>query len=383
MQIQSTRPLPRQVRVNAYIDGKSEHIEALKLNAVDRLERAQAASSGDMQTVIDGDRHTFQGDALRFTALGLAPAAVAAGLGWAASGSIGALVGGAVGLAVFTAPAGFFLHRALKAPQWPAESRLTVGQPTAESTPVSQPGVERLRNLVDSGTAPDSRQVLFLSGHGDREVLAHMPLDDMSRAMRGSQMDVTILDACLQGQLEVMARLAPWAGLVLASPHKIKARGFDLEAVLQPAHLKAETPREMAIKMASECNSTTPSFAVIDTALLKSELLPALDTLGHELSHQLRQPGGRESITKALKGSLSTDGLVSRRVDLGSFLENLKETDLEALALARETFRRSVPYTKNEHSLSFHLSAGRDDQMLPSGWRTFLRELNVGFKPLF
>ncbi len=199
---------PVRVAVSAYIDGKSETIESMKLDAVDRLEKAQEASQGLMQVTLDGQRHSRAKDLALFTGLGLLPTVAAVGLGGHFGGVVGACVGGAVGLAVCTLPSTHFLGRALKAPQWKTDSRLALGG-EASPSPVSEPGPERLRSLVQQNREqhPEARQVLFLSGHGDIDQVAHMPWNELSQSMEKTPVDVTILDACLTSQLEVMSHL--------------------------------------------------------------------------------------------------------------------------------------------------------------------------------
>lgn len=384
MRIASTVKKPI-VSVSAYIDAKATHIESLKLNAVDRLEKATDTSDGALDVVLDGQRHSLAKDAALFAGLGLAPAALATWAGWGLHGATGALVGGAIGLAAFAAPAGFFLSRSLKAPQWKTETRWHIGHSSEPSPGVAGP--QRLNSLVAQGaeTNPQAKQVLFLSGHGDRTTLASMKLDEIATAMKDSSIDITVLDACLQGQLEVMTRLAPWAGLVLASPHKIKARGLELEELLKPQILAQESSLETACQMAREAKSTTPSFAVVDTAQFKERLLPSLDSLGRKLAESWSDSSVSEGVKSALAAAVGTDGLFSRRVDMGSFLKELDKREIlpEQTSRALESFKSTVPFQKNEHSMSFHLKAGRDDATLPKGWQDFLKALDLSFKPLF
>ena len=384
MRIASTVKKPI-VSVSAYIDAKATHIESLKLNAVDRLEKARDNSDGAMDVVLDGQRHSRAKDAALFAGLGLAPAALASWAGWGLHGATGALVGGAIGLAAFTAPAGYFLGRSLKAPQWKAETSRHLGHSTEPSP--GEAGPQRLRSLVDQAKEinPQARQLLFLSGHGDRTTLASMDLSEMSTALENSKLDITILDACLQGQLEVLTRLSPWAGLVLASPHKIKARGLELEELLNPQILAQDSPLETACQMAREAKSTTPSFAVVDTTQFKERLLPSLDSLGGKLADSWSDSSVSAGVKSALAAAVGTDGLFSRRVDLGSFLKELERRKIlpEQTSLALDSFKSTVPFQKNEHSVSFHLKAGRDDATLPKGWRDFLKALDLSFKPLF
>lgn len=384
MRIASTVPKPR-VSVSAYIDAKATHIETLKLNAVDRLENARAASDGAMDVTLDGQRHSRVKDAALFAGLGLAPAALAAWAGWGLHGSTGAMVGGALGLAAFTAPAGYFLGRSLKAPKWTPDTRWHLGE-APQPSPIERPGTLRLRSLVKESKEknPEAKQYLFLSGHGDRTTLAGMNLNELSAQMQGSKLDVTILDACLQGQLEVLTRMAPWAGVVLASPHKIKARGLELEKLLAPQTLAQASPLDAATRMVQLEKSTTPSFAVVDTHRLQENLLPALDSLGRRLAESWDEGSVSRQVKGALADAVGTDGLFSRRVDLGSFLEKLGERQVlpEETSRAVESFRTTVPFQKNKHSVSFHLKAGRSDQTLPAGWRDFLQKLDLSFKPL-
>ncbi|MCA9792647.1 MAG: hypothetical protein KC910_12660 [Candidatus Eremiobacteraeota bacterium] len=372
-----TRPL--LTAVSAYVDAKSAHIETLKLRAIDRFERAEQQADGQLQVLLDGQRHSRSHDGLLFSAMGLLPTALCASAGHALSGSLGALVGAGVGLVLFALPATFFLGRALKAPQWKAEERLEINGP---SRPTAAPaGTQRLASLLEESRrrAPEARQILFLSGHGNRTQVAEMDMDALGKTMRDRPVDITILDACLVGQLEVMSRLAPWAGLVLASAHPIRARGLELEKMLRPEHLNQLDPTTAAVGMAKEAVSTTPSFAVIDTARLQSHLLPALDRLGEQLA---AEPAGLRSI---LAGSLSSNGLFSARVDLGSFLTRLAEARpaSQQAQEALQEYHACVPFQKNQHGISFHLRAGRNDQTLPAGWRKFLTRLDCDFKPLW
>lgn len=383
MNIQTRRPT--RVALSAYIDGKSHSIESMKLDAVDRLETAQDSSDGQLKVLLDGQRHSLKGDLVRFTALGLAPTAAAAALGAKLAGTVGGVVGAVAGLAVFGMPATHFLGRSLKARQWTSESRLPLGG-EAKPSPVKEAGAERLRSLVDESRAknPQARQVLFLSGHGNIDEVAQMPWSDLNKTMKGSDLDATILDACLTSQLEVAAQLAPWAGLVMASPHKIKARGLELPRILASKHLEKESFQDAVTDMAREARSTTPSWVVLDTARLQKQFLPKLDSLGKSLCKELKA-GKRSQIRAVLKESLSSEGLFSAKVDLGSFLSNLEESGLapEEAKQASQGFRECVPFQKNQHTMSFHLQKGQDEQSLPQGWREFLSELDYRFKPLF
>lgn len=374
---------PRQagprVAVSAYIDGKSAQIESMKLDAVDRLEISREAADGKLAVTIDGLRHSRGKDALAFAALGVLPTVAAAAAGYSLAGIPGALAGGVAGTAIALLPSTFFLSRALKAPQWTPGSRLTLGE-AAQPSPVKAAGPGKLRSLVDESRAhyPDARQILFLSGHGNRTEVAHMNIAEMGQAMQGAKLDATIVDACLVGQLEALSHMTPWAGMILVSPHKILARGLELPNILSNKNLLEPDLKSSAVDMAREAKSTTPSFAVIDSEKFQKSFLPALDQLGLEL-----QKADPSAIKKALGKSLGTDGFLSRRVDMGSFLHQLKAARLapEATEKALEAFQDSVPFQKNEHSFSFDLKAGRSEPSLPQGWRDFLTSVGRRFKP--
>ncbi len=115
-----TTPPVQPTRVSAYIDGKAHAIEALKLGAVDKFERILEDRSELLSVTVDGQRHSRWSDALRFAAFGLGPTVLSVTAGSVAGGLAGALLGGLAGLSLFLLPATFFLHRGLKAPQWPA-----------------------------------------------------------------------------------------------------------------------------------------------------------------------------------------------------------------------------------------------------------------------
>lgn len=370
-----------RVAVSAYIDGKSAQIESMKLDAVDRLEISREASDGALAVTIDGLRHSRTKDALLFTALGVLPTVAATAAGYSLAGIPGALAGGVAGTAAALLPSTFFLGRALKAPQWTPGSRLSLGE-TAKPSPVKEAGPQKLRSLVDESRAhyPDARQILFLSGHGNRTEVAHMNIAEMGRAMQGSKLDATIVDACLVGQLEAITHMTPWAGMIMVSPHKIKARGLELPNILSSKNLLEPNLKTSAVDMAREAKSTTPSFATIDSEQFQKSFLPALDQLGRDL-----QKVDASAVKSALGKSLGTDGFLSRRVDMGSFLHQLKAARLapEATEKALEAFKTAVPFQKNEYSFSFDLKAGRSESSLPEGWRDFLTAVDRRYKPLW
>lgn len=103
-----------------------------------------------------------------------------------------------------------------------------------------------------------------------------MSYKELGRVMMDTPVDATLMDACLASQLEALTHMAPWAGLVLASVHPIKARGFELDRLLSPENLSEPDLTKAMVATAREARSTTPSFAVIDAKRLQERLLPCL-----------------------------------------------------------------------------------------------------------
>lgn len=369
---------PRPTAVSAYLDGKAVLIERQVLQGVDQFERAGQATP-ELRITVDGVRRSRAGELARFAAFTLAPAAASAAVGVGVAASCGPLVGAAVGTALAAGLSGAgwkYLGLAFAAPRWRSEQRYTVGQGSEPSG--GGAGAPRLRNLLESSaqTCPASRQVLYLSGHGDGQRLAGMKLQDL-RSM--PPVSVTVLDACLGAQLEVLSHLSPWAGLAIASAHLVPGRGMPIEKMLSASTLQQADTASLAGSLAQAAAPRLKSVSVTDTEALAGSLLPALDRLGRELSE-----GDRSQVRRALAGSRSP-GWFSSRVELGSFLQQLGQRDLapRTLEAAQAALAQTVSCAEKGSALTFDLSSGARREALPEGWNSFVEGLGCRRKPLW
>lgn len=372
-----------KIAVSGFVDGKAHSIQTQVLGGVDRFDKASQANAGDLVVRIDGLRSPR---ALQFGVAGAfaAAGAVAAGGIWSLART-GAAVAGVAGLVgLYVALQGEDnLRQALKAPQWSGSQPVQLGAgPLPKSSP--QPA-EKLKELIAGNLRdfPASRQVVSLAGHGNHEQVGPLTYQDASAALQANPVEQVILDTCLGGQLEVLSRLAPWTRFVIASPQPIPALGLPFERMFAPDQLD-KSPRDLASSWVEQARNITPSLAAWDCDKVCHELLPALDELGSCLAVEIKQ-GNRGEIRKTLRRSESPDWL-SGRVDLGSFLQNLKTARLSQQTLrqaekAHRAFSASLVQQQNEKTLTFHLARERTDETLPSGWRDFLTAADYRIKP--
>ena len=412
-----------KMAVSGYVDGKAHSIQTQVLGGVDRFDQAVQANADDLVVRIDGQRSPR---ALQFATAGAFAAAgvtvAGASWAWAASalaGSGAGLAAGAVGslLGLYVASLGEDnLRQALKAPQWKGQP-VQLGQgPRAKNWPELKPPVgaefvgqflaqsgerpvrfaelaksppqpaQKLKELIQSNLKdfPSSRQVVSLAGHGNHHQVGPLTYPQAAEALQGNPVEQVILDTCLGGQLEVLARLTPWSQFVLASPQPIPAIGLPFEKMFAPSELD-KSPRQLASSWVDQGKRITPSLAAWDSQQFQKALLPALDQLGTRLAEEIGQ-GKRGEIRQALRHSQNPDRLWSGRVDLGSFLKALPERDLrpetrEAAQKAADAFASSLVNSQNDKTLTFHLVRERDDEVLPAGWRDFLKAADFRFKP--
>lgn len=375
-----------KIVVSGYVDGKAQSIQTQVLGGVDRFEQAAQASGGGLVVRIDGQRSPR---ALQFATAGafaLAGAGVA-GASWALAASGAGLAAAGIGglFGLYVASLGEdHLRQALKAPQWKGQQPVQLGQgPLPASSP--EPA-QQLKGLIQGNLRdfPSSRQVVSLAGHGNHQQVGPLTYPQAAEALRGNPVEQVILDTCLGGQLEVLARLAPWSQFVLASPQPIPAIGLPFEKMFAPSELE-KSPRQLASSWVDQGKEITPSLAAWDCEQFRGALLPALDQLGSCLAHEIGQ-GKRGEIRQALRQSQNPDRLFSGRVDLGSFLQSLPERDLspktlQAVQQAAQAFAASLVNSQNEKTLTFHLVRERSDEALPAGWRDFLKAADFRFKP--
>lgn len=375
---------PQKTVVSAYIDGKASAIESPVLDGVDQFERA-VAKNPELTVIVDGQRHSnFRGLAIATGIMALPIAGLAYGIATGLNPEKALLVG--MGFLATALPAYKTVAQNFQGSSWAKSSRYTIGsEPVA--TPVKSAGVERLKSLVQqtSQAYPRSRHIVYFSGHGDQDEVASMEFSDIQRALGSERVDGVILDACLTNQLEVISKMSPWAGVVIASSHVVPAKGYPIEKMFSNEVLSQKDDRAMFRTMAEQTAPATFSLSAIDTRVVKSRLLPELNQLGDQLCEEL-QSGSRPHIEKALGQSHSPNWVFDRRVDLGSFLEKLSEqpfgTDTQqAIESTRAAFDEALIYHKNKNTLSFDLQTSRNDSSVGPDWNRFTTELDRGYKP--
>lgn len=291
----------------------------------------------------------------------------AAGAVVAGGAAVGALANPGLGamVALTALPAALLGYKQMNAatasPQFLAPELKTESQ--AQKVLTEALGHQRKAN-------PEARQVAYLSGHGDHREVAGFTHKGLAEVLKKSPVDMTILDACLCSQLEVVSQLAPYAGLVLSSADIVPNAGLPIEKLFDGKR----SPQDMF----EDCVDATVSVSLIDSPAVKKELLPALDRLGEELASGLQGKDSLE-IKKALKASESPEH-VSERVDLESFLEQLEQHGLakKSVTQAQRAFDASI-LRNHRTPLTFRLDSKENDA-LPEGWRSFIDTLGKRIK---
>jgi cysteine peptidase C11 family protein len=366
MFIASSRPTNLKTSVAAYLDGTSTGIQTNVLKGQKQLVASQQA--GDLDRLsITGTRLSPEQEkkvaAKYFAGMG-ALVATGVAIGMLASPDIGALVG------LAAVPPGFLgvrhLQAALTAPKF------APGSPTHEAGHLQrfEQSLSELPAKVDG-----SLNVAYLSGHGSHKAIGGLSPKGIGKALSGSEIDFTVLDACSTGQLEVLAQLAPFAGLTLCSVHPVPGRGFPIQKMFEPSENHAIHAFESALQ-------ATSSLTLVDTKKLSGQLLPALDLLGQGLVDALDH-GERAKIRKALVKSKNPD-LVGPRVEMRTFLKSLGEQKfdkgLKARIKAAQDALENTVVRDTGSAMSFRLD-GAQDGALPSGWQDFIDRLGLRFKP--
>lgn len=352
--------------VSAYLDGTAKMIEPPVMKGYRKFCLAERNPKIDAEVV--GKRRQVTTDR-RIGLSCLAGAAGAAGLGAALESTVGGGIGLLVGLAAL--PAGVFAARHLQA-------SLVVPDFQADKP---SPEVAHCRRLGDTlghqrQEHPESLQVAYLSGHGSHKEIAGFHTANLGGVIRQHPVDLTVLDACNTGQIEVLAALGPQAGKVLSSVHPVPGKGFPIEELLQPHTDQGRYAFEAA-------RNSTDSLNLYDAEKASTVLLPALDRLGVKLEAMVKA-GHRSELKRVLARSRGPE-IFGRRVDLGSFLANLqkerlpdpvRQAGIEARAALRETVLESTGWT-----ISFRLD-GQQSDSLPEGWNRFVRALHLIWKPI-
>lgn len=211
---------------------------------------------------------------------------------------------------------------------------------------------------------PQSRHIIYISGHGYQDKAAGLYFQDLGKSVRGAEL--VMLDACNGGQIEALIKLADSAKVVVCSEHTVRASGFPLQSMFGKSEFP-EDPKALATALVQSGAKGRPaeSLVAVDLQALRDRLLPSLDKLGRSL-----QGSDLSLARQALQASERTDTSSKNTVDLGSFLANLPEIP-EVLA-ARQALNQAVLAMTGHGTISFDTySPGH----MPEGWRDFTRQL--------
>ena len=324
-----------------------------------------------------------QGVLLRGSKLShLAQAAVPLAMGAAALGGIGACVAGLIhgvntpmlvlgGLMTATGGLAAYSTRKDLAPHWQAAtSEITLGGLPSKQVQVSfqsaSPSAARFDEAWKKSLSnwPQSRQIIYISGHGYQDKAAGVYFHDLSKSVRGAE--AVMLDACNGGQIEALLKLADSAKVAVCSEHTVRASGFPLQSMFEKTEFP-EDSRALATELVRSAAKGRPaaSLVAVDLQALKSKLMPSLDKLGRRL-----QKSDLVEVKAALQASETTDTNSKTTVDLGNFLARLPETP-EVLA-ARQALNQTVLAMVGHGTISFdRYSPGH----MPAGWRDLTQQL--------
>ena len=361
MKISSSQKVQKHTAVTAYLDGKAFNIEGPVMSGSDQFQQSAANDPGLSLSVV-GRRVAPTKQKNRALACYAAAGAIVAGgvvAGLMTEPGLGAVI------AATSLPAILLGYKQMKA----ATASPNFAPPELKTESQAQ------KVLSDSLKAqkaanPQARQVAYLSGHGNHKEVAGFKHKALAEVLQGSPVDMTILDACLCSQLEVVSELAPFAGLIISSADIVPNEGLPIEKLFDAEHAPGQ--------MFEECVDATVSASLIDSKAVKTKLLPALDTLGKDLAEGL-QSDQSSTIKAALKASESPEH-VGERVDMRSFLAQLKERGLapESVDGAIAAFDQSI-LRHHRTPLTFRLDSKKNDS-LPPGWTSFLSSLGKKIK---
>lgn len=360
-----------------------QQLEATKEQLGDRFEAVVEAHTG--------------GDSVHRPALrGLLSAVIPLAMATAAGVGLGS-VGAGLGIALLGAPRIFEGARELKdwiqLPRWNGSRTFHIGgqksAPQASQRPQAEKLVEHLRRGM--GLYPGARSVLLVGGHGlGYYTSAGMPTHELGKAMKSlpEPVDIALFDSCLMGNLEALTQLGDRARIAItaeglmptqrsslgalplgelleqaanqpslteaaramvdrAADSMLQQRGPDTERVvsLRERVEKEEDPELKRIhKSLLDLHAEPlPELAAVDLHRLQSDLLPALDVLGQQLTQKLGQ-GGLESIRRAAAQSQLEASKAF--FDLGRFLDGL--AGLVDVKPARQALQQSLLHHRGE-----------------------------------
>lgn len=211
---------------------------------------------------------------------------------------------------------------------------------------------------------PQSRQVIYLSGHGYQDSAAGVYFHELGKSVRGAE--AVMLDACNGGQIEALIYLADSAQVAVCSEHTVRGSGFPIQAMFD----KQEFPKDSRAWATSLVQSgakgrPAESLVAVDLQALKSKLIPSLDKLGRSL-----KSSGLNDAKQALQESERTDTSGKTTVDIGSFLARLP--DSPEVIEARQALNQTVLAMTGHGTISFDTYSPAH---MPAGWREFTRLL--------
>lgn len=370
-------------RVSAYLDGRASGIQTHVLDGVDQFERAVKRDPG-LSVCVEGQRNSRGWR----TALAGATMAATVALGAAATlAGAPALVGFGIAAALTATvalPVATLARQDFEARNWSGKQSYEINSGRGEAHSAQDTPSDRLAGMLEKG-GQASRHVAYFSGHGTQTRIVDISTDEVAEALRGHQLDLSVFDVCLAGQLEVVSKVAPWAGIAILSSRPVPGKGFPIEKLFAPEQLKTPDNRELGKAMATLAAPSVKSLCAVDTvALHAGGGFDALDRLGRALKSELEN-GSRKAVIKALRSSRSPQ-LFSSKVDLVSFLRateasSLKPATRQAAVTALQHLEEATIYQNGKLGLSFDLKAEKLPKSL-SGWQDFISTMRLGSKPM-
>jgi hypothetical protein len=312
----------------------------------------------------------------------LAQAAVPVAMGAAALGGIGTCVAGLIhglnapllvlgGIMTATGGVAAYSTRESLVPHWQAATgKITPGGLPSQQVQVNfqaaSPSAARFDEAWKKSLSswPQSRQIVYISGHGYQDKAAGIYFGDVSKSVQGAE--AVLLDACNGGQIEALLKLADSARVAVCSEHTVRASGFPIQSMFEKSEFP-EDSRALATELVRSAAKGRPaaSMVAVDLQALKSKLLPSLDKLGRRL-----QTSNLDEVREALLASETTDTNSKTTVDLGSFLARLPE--LPEVLAARQALNQTVLAMVGHGTISFDRYS---PSHMPSGWRDLTQQL--------
>ncbi len=374
--------------VSGYFEGDAFPAGGKVLQSVSDLQELQHTSHGQLAGTVAASRRARWIDSLVGSAITL-PGLAIVGLGVFAGIATSSLMAG-LNVSAFSLPflmlGTDLLASGLHSTGLKSNNILRLGR-GVEQLKSGSDNLDRLKHSLESSAAnyPRALQVCYLHGHGgDGKRIAGLDVEDVGRVLKQHKVDLTVVHSCCCCQLEVLSKMSPGAGLVLASAGPISTIvGWQPKKMFGDKALKSSTPEELAVAVAQGASGRSFSLNVIDAGKFEKELLPCLDSLGIQLLEEQRGPN-QKSIRQALADAHGSFLGLGPHVDLGSFLKELAKQPIsqatrKEIEQAAQALQSSTTFHKNDRGMTFSLEG---DASLPEGWNAFLRSTGFKNKPL-